>query len=164
MPSLNTILSWSSAFVLLVISSVFGFMGVPTEMGLSILAGALGLAFANIENIAEFSGAGFSAKMKCQIQAVVEKETEPEDISLTEEDKIIEESEKSVIKALNNPKYTWRTLSGISKEASMPENEVWKALVSLIQKELVRTGNKNKTGEMIWALTRQGRAYAGKIA
>ncbi len=164
MPSLNSILSWSSAIALLVISSVFGFLGMPTEMGLSILAGALGLAFANIENIAEFSGAGFSAKMKHQIQAVIEKETEPEDIALTENDETIQDPEKAVIKALNNPKYTWRTLSGISKEASTPEKEAWKILVSLIQKGLVRTGNKNKTGEMIWSLTQQGRAYASKIA
>ena len=164
MPSLNSILSFCSAIALLGVSSLFGFMGMPTEMGLSILAGALGLAFSNIENIAEFSGAGFSAKMKTQIQAVIDKETEQEDVTETENEITITDSEKFVLNALNNHKYTWRTLRGISREAAMTESEAWITLVTLIQKGLVRTGNKNKTGEIIWSLTQQGHVYANKIA
>ena len=164
MPSFNSILSCCSAVALLGASSLFGFMEMPTEMGLSILAGALGLAFSNIENIAEFSGAGFSAKMKTQIQAVIDKETEQEDFIENEKEISLTDHEKFVLKSLHNPKYTWRTLRGISKEASMSESESWISLLTLKQKGLVRTGNKNKTGEMIWSLTQQGHAYANKIA
>ena len=160
MPSLNTALSLFSAIVLLGVSSAFGFMAMPKEMGLSILTGALGLAFSNIDKISEFSGAGFSAKMKDQLQAVIDKETEQEDIASIENQKSLGNEEISAIKALNNPRFTWRTLRGISKESSLSESEAWKVLVSLIQKELVRTGNKNKTGEMIWSLTRLGRSHA----
>ena len=160
MPGLNSILSGCSAIALLGVSSVFGFMGMPAEMGLAILAGALGLAFSNIDNIAEFSGAGFTAKMRTQIQAVIDKETEQEDRT---EYKSITDPQESIIKALRDPRYTWRTLSGISKEASLTEQEAWSILVSLIQKGLARTGNNNKTGEMIWSLTQEGFAYAEHI-
>lgn len=36
---------------ILVASSFFGYIGKPTEMGLAILAGAIALAFANIDKI-----------------------------------------------------------------------------------------------------------------
>ena len=52
-----------SAIVLLIVSSVLGFMSMPTEMGLAILSGALGMAFSNIDKISEFKGAGFEAKI-----------------------------------------------------------------------------------------------------
>ena len=163
-PSLNSVLQCFSAIALLGTSSAFGFMSMPTEMSLSILAGALGLAFSNIENIAEFSGAGFSAKMKTQIQGLLDKETEQEAIGDEETYEPATDPEKSVIKSLQNPKYTWRTLKGISRDSQMSESEAWLALVTLVQKGLARTTNKNKTGEMIWSLTQQGRAYARKIA
>lgn len=160
MPSLNSVLSFFSAIALLGVSPVFGFMSMPTEMGLSILAGSLGLAFSNIDKISEFSGAGFSAKMKNQFQAVVDKETEQEENTALDEQHSLNDIEKSVIKALSNPQFTWRTLPGISKASSLSESEAWKILVLLIQKELVQAGNKNKTGEMIWSLTQSGRSYA----
>ncbi len=128
MPSLNTALSLFSAIVLLGVSSAFGFMAMPKEMGLSILAGALGLAFSNIDKISEFSGAGFSAKMKDQLQAVIDKETEQEDIASIENQKSLGNEEISAIKALNNPSLTWRTLRGISKESSLSESGAWKVL------------------------------------
>jgi predicted transcriptional regulator len=133
-------------------------------MGLAILAGVLGLAFSNIDNIAEFSGAGFTAKMKTQIQAVIDKETEQEETTEDKKVKGITDLEKTVIKALRNSRYTWRNLNGISKEISLTESQAWKILVTLMQKELVRTGNKNKTGEMIWSLTQEGFVYADKLA
>lgn len=159
MPSLNSALTFFSAIILLGVSSVFGFMSMPTEMGLSILSGALGMAFSNLDKISEFSGAGFSAKMKDQLQAVIDKETEPEESDSTDQQQPLNSMETSVLKSLSNHKYTWRTLTGISKNVSLSESETWKILVSLIQKELVRTGNKNKTGEMIWSLTQSGRSY-----
>lgn len=164
MPTLNSMLTFCSAILLLGVSSVFGFMSMPTEMGLAILAGALGMAFSNIDKISEFSGAGFSAKMKDQLQAVIDKETEAEAVPSLAAEKQLNKIEIQVLNALSNSKYTWRTLPGISKEASLIESETWKILVSLVQKGLARTGNKNKTGETIWSLTQEGRAYAGQIA
>jgi hypothetical protein len=163
MPSPNTVFNISSGLVLLGVSTVFGFMSMPAEMGLSILAGALGMAFSNIDKISEFSGAGFSAKMKDQLQAVIDKETETEISIADAEDKAINNKEKSVLKALSNPKYTWRTLPGISKEASLPESETWTILITLIKKGLAQTDTKNKTGEMIWSLTQIGRHMSDNL-
>lgn len=156
---MEKVLKFFSAVMLLAVSCYFGYMSQPTEMGLAILAGALGLAFSNIDKLAEFSGAGFSAKMKDQIQAVVEKETETAPFS---NDEVAQASaiEAAVLKALSNPKYTWRTLFGISKDSDYGEAEVYTALIKLIGKDFVRNANKNKTGEMIWALTDRGRQIA----
>ena len=155
-PKLNTIFQILSAMILLIVSTCFGYLGKPTEMGLAILAGALGLAFSNLDKFSEFSGAGFSAKMKDQLQAVIDKETEesPSKEVAAEE---LSPPEESILEALANPKYTWRTLPGVSGAAKCSESETWSALVALTEKGLVRTGNKNKTGEMIWSLTSKGR-------
>lgn len=52
-----------SYLMLLGISSTYGFMNMAAEMGLAILAGSIGLAFANIDKIYKFKGAGFEAEM-----------------------------------------------------------------------------------------------------
>ena len=64
---------------LLIGSMILGFMGLTTEMGLAIGAGAIGLAFLNLEQIASLKGAGIelvTKETREQIQAVIEKETE----------------------------------------------------------------------------------------
>ena len=127
-------------------------------MGLSILAGALGLAFSNLDKLSEFSGAGFSAKMKDQVQAVIDKETEQADTSGDNPDSL-SENEIAVLRALGNAKYTWRTLKGISGGASLSEQEVWETLLPLIEQNYVRTSNKRSTGEMIWSLTLRSLGY-----
>lgn len=162
---MEVIFKFCSATVLLIVPCYFGYMGQPSEMGLAILAGALGLAFSNIDKLSEFSGAGFSAKIKNQVQAVVEKETETTLLS-HDESKAGQASpvEASILKALSNPKYTWRTLPGISKDANCSESEAWTVLVNLAGNKLVQIANKNKTGEMIWALTTKGRQLAERNA
>jgi len=155
----------SSAIILLVVPCYFGYMSQPTEMGLSILAGALGLAFANLDKLSEFSGAGFSAKMKDQMQAVVEKETEFTPFERGENQGTRSAPiDEAILNALSDPKYTWRTLSGISKDAHCTEEEAWTALVSLVGDKLVRVTNKNNTGDMIWALTSRGRQIVARNA
>ncbi len=155
---LNSIIQFLSAVVLLGISVCFGFMSKPTEMGLAILAGALGLAFSNLDKFSEFSGAGFSAKMKDQVQAVIDKETEELPVKTVEATGTeISTEEQSMLEALANPKYTWRTLPGLSKTTTVNESEAREILVKLTRKGLVRCGNKNETGEMIWSLTPLGR-------
>lgn len=162
---MEVVFKFFSAIVLLVVSCCFGYMGLPTEMGLAILAGALGLAFSNIDKLSEFSGAGFSAKMKDQIQAVVDKETEATPLSKDEgKEKKAPSTDIKILKALSNPNFTWRTLPGISKDANCNESEAWTILVNLVGNDFVRSGNKNKTGEMIWALTAKGRQLAAENA
>lgn len=42
----------------------FGSLGKPKEMGISIVGGAIAMAFVNIDKIQKFKGAGFEAEMK----------------------------------------------------------------------------------------------------
>ena len=52
-------------FVLLILSIfIFGLKGMPTEMGIAVVASSIFLAFANLEKFSEFKGAGFHAKLK----------------------------------------------------------------------------------------------------
>jgi len=47
---------------------MFGVMGKPTEMGIIVVAGAITLAFINIDKIQKFKGAGFEAEMKRAVE------------------------------------------------------------------------------------------------
>jgi len=134
-------------------------------MGLAILAGALGLAFSNVDKISEFSGAGFTAKMKGQIQAVIDKETEVSEGEESEKIGVerVPDNELTVLKALANSKYTWRTFPGICRDVDCDQDDAWITLLSLLGGGLVQTGNKNDTGEMIWSITSKGRQRISKI-
>lgn len=61
---MKTLLNILSVLMLFGVSTFLGFFDKATEMGLAIVAGALGLAFANIDKIHKFKGAGFEAEMK----------------------------------------------------------------------------------------------------
>lgn len=58
------ILFFISFFYTLGATFFFGIIQRPTEMGLVLLSGALCMAFANIDKMAKFKGAGFEAEMK----------------------------------------------------------------------------------------------------
>ena len=47
---------------------LFGLLGKATEMGLIVVAGAVGLAFFNLDKIERFKGAGFEAEMKRAVE------------------------------------------------------------------------------------------------
>jgi hypothetical protein len=158
--NMNSFLAFVSASVLLGVSSVLAFFGKPTEMGLSILAGALGLAFANISKLKKFKGAGFEAEMQEQLQAVIDKETEPEpEISKIEASNFadggIDGGKRKVLAALGNPEYTWRFLGGLAKETGLSRETIRAALSEMEETELVRRSSK-KEGAM-WSLTLLGR-------
>ncbi|WP_226647654.1 hypothetical protein [Microbulbifer variabilis] len=172
-----------SASVLLGVSTYLTLQKLPVKMGLSIVAGALGLAFSNLDKIGEFKGAGFSAKMVEQVEAIVEKETE-EQVVTTRNKKVEEEldflefsrtpvvshypaqaivssslsNETSIIQALLNSKYTWRTVSGLANGANIGSKEVVHAIDRLVGRGLVRSSEGR--GGPIYVLTANGRTLA----
>ena len=158
---MKDIIQIASFSVLLGGSILFGLIGRPTEMGLSIAAGFIGLAFANIEKISRFKGAGFEAEMREreQIKAVIEKETEPTTESIAGGFKVeaygTDEKSKAVINALRNPKYTWRNLIGIVKESGVDKKDVENTLSWLIKNNLGKQSIGPKGA--IWSLTLKGR-------
>lgn len=57
-----------SIIIILVPGLVFGLVGKPTEMGLSIVGGCLACTFYNIDKFDKFKGAGFEAELKKVVQ------------------------------------------------------------------------------------------------
>jgi hypothetical protein len=155
------------SFVLLIVGNfVFGWLGKPTEMGLCTLAGAIALAFTNIDKIKRFKGAGFEAEMKeAQLRAMIAKETEPpekpETSTLSVKGFSLDEDTRNVVKTLGNSKYTWRTPRGISKESGLPTLSVEKSLAWLSSNKLVIQAHV-RTGER-WGLTEDGRSLLNNI-
>ncbi len=166
MNQLSTVLMALSGGVLLIVSSLLGFMSMPAEMGLAILAGALGLAFSNIDKISEFKGAGFEAKMKDQLQAIIDKETEPEisEENGTEETSVnpMPEGALKVIKALQHPKYTWRSIHGLLKDTGFTKEELSREMVWVVENGYARH-TLGKPGS-IWTLTKKGRELIANIS
>ena len=58
----------SGCLLTLGLAVMFGMMSKPTEMGLIVAAGAIALAFLNIDKIQRFKGAGFEAEMKRAVE------------------------------------------------------------------------------------------------
>ena len=145
--------------ILLVGTMVFGFLGKPTEMGLAIVASAIALVFSDIERFKRFKGAGFEAELREQMEAIVEKQTEPilaEDSEATSPlAATIDSKTKAVMDALHNPQFTWRYLSGITKESKQPKELVIKTLKWLVENGFARR-SVGKHGP-IWSLTEEGR-------
>ncbi|MFM2478841.1 hypothetical protein [Celerinatantimonas sp. MCCC 1A17872] len=60
----DKILIISICLVILVLTVIFGWKAMPTEMGIIVVAGAIFLSFLNIDKIQRFKGAGFEAEMR----------------------------------------------------------------------------------------------------
>lgn len=57
-----------SVIIIITPAIIFGFIGKPTEMGLSIVASSIAVAFLYIEKIQRIKGAGFEAEMKKAVE------------------------------------------------------------------------------------------------
>lgn len=130
-------------------------MSKPTEMGLSILAGSIGLAFSNIDKISKFEGAGFKAEMWQKMQAIVEKQIEPEaKDNKPLYRKNVSANELKILQSLNDSKYTWRTVSGISSETGISRKSIRAILKELEDKKMVK--KTKSTISFIWSPTSLG--------
>lgn len=134
---------------------------MPTEMGLAILAGSIGLGFSNIEKISRFKGAGFEAEMR-MVQTIIESQTEPSNEQQESAKKIasISDTENRILKSLQKPSYTWRYAKTVAGETSLTEKEVESTLSSLMTRGLTKSG-QGTNGE-IWAATALGKSIQEK--
>jgi predicted transcriptional regulator len=147
----------ASFFVLLVISTIYGFLSLSAEMGLAILAGSIGLAFSNIDKISKFKGAGFEAEMN-MVHTLLENQTEPT-IEQKEEAKTkdkLTHDENCILICLQKSGYTWRYISTISSETGISNAETTDYLHSLMSKGFAKNGKGSK-GE-IWSITSVGKS------
>jgi len=147
--------------MLLVISTIYGFLSLSAEMGLAILAGSIGLAFSNIDKISKFKGAGFEAEMK-MVHTMLENQTEPS-IEQKEEAKeqakahdSLTHDENCILICLLKPGYTWRYANTISAETGLSKLETIDYLHSLMNKGFAKNG-EGSNGE-IWSITAVGKS------
>ena len=64
----NTWVTAAASLLMLTLAMVLGVTGKPTEMGLIVVAGAISIAFLNIDRIQRFKGAGFEAEMRQAVE------------------------------------------------------------------------------------------------
>jgi predicted transcriptional regulator len=163
-----TIIAQIASFILLLLGTfTFGLLGKTTEMGLCILAGAISLAFTNIDKISKFKGAGFEAEMREKaVDAIIAKEAEPEQnetgLIFSLKSYGLDENTRQVVNALGNSKYTWRTLSGIAKESGLSKNAIKESVNWLMLNGLViQAGSKIYAN---WGLSEDGRNLYNHIS
>lgn len=156
-----------SAFILLLAGTfAFGLLGKTAEMGLCILAASIGLAFSNIEKMKRFKGAGFEAEMlEKKVDAMIAKDAEPapeaERTGFQLKAYGIDEATRSVVRALGNSKYTWRTPTGIAQESGQTSAAVKKALDWLGLNDLVVQAGAGRVTN--WGLSEEGRNLYNSI-
>lgn len=160
-----------SYLVILLVSTIFGYLGKSAEMALAIVAGAIAISLVNLDKFSKIKGAGFEATLKEQIEAVVAKETElfieEDEMLASEEDKPIpnlllgDVATRKVIVALRHHDYTWRYMRGVKKDTMLSETEILKSLGWLIDNDYTKKSH-GKHGT-IWSLTETGRYVAAVI-
>jgi hypothetical protein len=131
-------------------------MSMATEMGLAILAGALGLAFSNLDKISKFKGAGFEAEMN-MVHTMLENQTEPtpeqKEEAKAKDDLTLEENR--ILICLQKPGYTWRYANTVASETNTGKNLINDNLYALMQRGFAKNGSGSK-GE-IWSITALGK-------
>lgn len=156
-----------SAFILLLVGTfVLGLFDKTAEMGLCILAASIGLAFSNIEKMKRFKGAGFEAEMlEKKVDAIIAKDAEParetERTGFQLKAYGLDEAARSVVRALGNSKYTWRTPTGIAQESGQTSAVVKRALDWLSLNDLVVQAGAGKVTN--WGLSEEGRNLYNNI-
>ncbi|TYK65049.1 hypothetical protein [Colwellia echini] len=132
-------------------------MSLAAEMGLAIVAGAIGLAFANIDKMSKFKGAGFEAEMK-MVHTMLESQTEPtiEQKAEAKAQQNLNHDENCILACLLKQGYTWRYANTIASETGIHKSEIIDYLHSLMAKGL--TKNADGTNGEIWSITALGKS------
>ncbi|WP_165857212.1 ArsR family transcriptional regulator [Marinobacter sp. JSM 1782161] len=156
----------ASFIVLLGAPVILGTLGKPAEAGVCVVAGALGLAFANLDRLKRFKGGGFEAEMKDQLEAMVAKEAEPDNEQGFSGFQVhsygFDETTRRVITALNSSNYTWRSIGGICQETGLSKPAVVSKLNWLRENDLVvQVGVSRRTN---WGLSNEGRDVASSLS
>jgi len=77
-------------------------------------------------------------------------------------EKPTEELESVVFNALENPKYLWRTIDGISKETSM-ETSAIRSIIRKRENRIVRSSRLSRAGKKLYTTRRHFRLKASPI-
>ncbi len=105
-------------------------------------------------------------EIKEKMETIIAKETEPVDVEMgpafrVKAFSVNDELTSLVMKALGNPKYTWRYESGLMKETKLSAKEVLKSIAWLLENKLI-TESKIRDRKQ-WALSQDGRDLLSSI-
>lgn len=145
---------------------VLGYIGKNIEMGIFAACGGICMAFLKLELFKEFSGAGFTAKLREEINEV-KRDLEPIKVKETEPEELFNDKHKTVndikldriqleaLDAIESSRFTFRTVSGIAKEKGFTLPSVKKALKELEKLSLVSEVAGRKAP--LWSITTLGK-------
>lgn len=104
--------------------------------------------------------------IKEKLDTIVAKETEPVDEPIgstfgIKAFSVNDEATRSVLKALDNPKYTWRYIGGLMQETKLPKKNILRSIVWLVDNEFATESKVRDRPQ--WALSRKGRDLLNNI-
>ncbi len=145
---------------------VLGYIGKNIEMGIFVTCGAICMAFLKLELFKEFSGAGFKAKLREEINEVKRdlepikvKETEPEEILNNKHENLsdikLNKIQLEILDAIVSSRFAFRTASGIAKEKGFSLSSVNKTLKEL--EKLSRVSEVAGRKGLLWSITMLGK-------
>lgn len=111
-------------------------------------------------------------QLKSEVEPIVANQTEQdtvsEPLSLGEEPRVLlNESERKVLEALANGRFTLRTRTGLARDSSLPKQVVNDLVLELKEKGLVSSTNVLKSDGSVrprWYITPEGRAVVSELS
>lgn len=154
------------------ILAALAFLARPSEMVIFAGFSAVCMAFLKLEEFSEFSGIGFSAKLrdvarKVEAMEVKQTEVDPEADSGDQFGEIgvlqISSLERDALKTIEDSKFTFRTATGIAQNLGLSVPATRRLMTGLEEKSLVaRIVTSRRT--LAWNITATGRDYLATIA
>ncbi|HCA02680.1 hypothetical protein ACTXPD_18635 [Vreelandella alkaliphila] len=157
------------SFLLLV---VLALLGKAAEMAVVAGFSAVCMAFLRLENFSEFSGVGFSAKLrdvakKVEAMAVRETEVDADDVSDAQFGKIatiqVSAQEREALQAIEDSPFTFRTATGLAQNLELSVSAVRQLMAGLEEKGLASQIVTSRRS-IAWNITAQGRNYLLSMA
>lgn len=152
--------------IYVLLSYVLALLGRSAELAGFAVVGALALVFLKLDSFKEFSGGGFSAKLKERVDDIEKdlapiksKAIEPEEVentlNKTKFDEGLSKKALQVLDALVEGNYSWRTFKGLEASTKIPKSELEEILTEL-EADMLVTTTKSSAGKVIWGATSRG--------
>lgn len=152
------------SFLILV---VLALLGKAAEMAVVAGFSAVCMAFLRLEKFSEFSGIGFSAKLrdmakKVEAMEVRETEVDADEISGAQLGQItaiqVSAQELEALQAIEDSPFTFRTATGLAQNLGLSVSAVRQLMAGLVEKDLASQIVTSRRSTA-WNITAQGRNY-----
>lgn len=152
------------SFLLLV---VLALLGKAAEMAVVAGFSAVCMAFLRLDKFSEFSGVGFSAKLrdmakKVEAMEVRETEVDADDVPGAQFGQIaaiqVSTQEREALQAIEDSPFTFRTAPGLAQNLGLSVSAVRQLMAGLEEKDLASQIVTSRRS-IAWNITAQGRNY-----